>query len=414
MPTADEVFAYQALSEEAQVRVRRLANTRQFTPREPSLASLDETTRRYYASLPRSDQAVIRRLVTQRKQFLAEESSESLSAEDHYFLENLSSEEKALVRQIINAWVFDEITAEEAQSVPLVFRYQNLSEHQKRRANRLLQSRRLFSKLPEVDNSTPPDRFHVQEIAERGTERVTLSGRLTSERNLPRKVFLVNAQHDTLATALVDSAGGFTFTNIAYRESDRVAFQRPSRSFAARSDIELAELTVVPEDEDLNVAVRFGNIYFATNQHALPSGATATLDSLVAFHRQQPSVVIEVRAFADSTGTRRYNELLTQKRARSVQRYLLAQGVIPQQLSQLAMGSVPGNDLAYCRRVELRLGTTSSLPQAVQAIYIIQAQPNLQQIADRYNVSLDTLRDWNGGAASVPPYTPVRVIPQKQ
>ncbi|MEM7313058.1 MAG: hypothetical protein AAF497_07885, partial [Planctomycetota bacterium] len=53
---------------------------------------------------------------------------------------------------------------------------------------------------------------------------------------------------------------------------------------------------------------------------------------------------------------------LTQRRARSVQRYLLTQGVDPQQLSQLAMGAVAGDDLAYCRRVELLLGAPSALP----------------------------------------------------
>ena len=411
LPTADEVFAYEALSEQEQERVGRLANARQFTPREPSLASLDEAAKHYYETLPRSDQESIRRLVTQRKQFLAEKPQDSLSAEDHYFLETLSFEDKQLVRRIIDAWVFDEIMTEEAESVQLAFRYQNLSEHEKRRVNRLVQSRRLFEKLPEVDKSTPPDHFYVQEIAERGTERVTLNGRLTTNGTFPSKVFLINAQNDTLATAPVDDAGGFTFTNVAYHESDRVAFQRPSRSFAARPDYQLAELTITPLNEPTDALTRFSNIYFATNQHTLPAGATATLDSLIAFHRQRPTVAIEIRAFADSTGARRYNELLTQRRARSVQRYLLAQGVAAQQLSQLAMGAVNGDDLAYCRRVELLLGGASALPQSAQTIYIIQAQPDLQQIADRYKLSLDRLKEWNGGKESIPPYTPVRVIP---
>ncbi len=413
LPANDEVFAYQALSEEEQDRVGRLANARQFSPRQPSLASLDEPTRHFYETLPRSDQESIQRLVRQRKQFLAEERQDSLSAEDYYFLETLPASEKVLVRRIIDTWVLDEIIAEESQSVQLAFRYQNLSEREQRRVNRLAQSRRFFEKLPEQDKSTPPDRFYAQEIAERGTERVTLSGRLTADQGtFPPKVFLVNAQNDTLATAAVDASGGFTFTDIAYQESDRVAFQRPSRSFTSRSSVKLAELTVVPLDESTEIVrPRFGNIYFATNQYTLPSGAAATLDSLVAFHRQNPGIAIEIRAFADSTGTRRYNEQLTQRRARSVQRYLLAKEVESLQLSQLAMGSVTGNDLAFCRRVELLLGAAAALPPSAQVIYIIQAQPDLRQIADRYNLPLETLKEWNGGKASVPPYTPVRVIP---
>ena len=413
LPTTDEVFVYQTLSEEEKGRVGRLANARQFTPREPSVASLDEEAQHFYEALPRSDQESIRRLVTQRKRFLTEEQRDTLSAEDQYFLTTLASEEKQLVRRIIDAWVFDEILTEEVQATELAFRYQRLSNAEKRRVDRLAQSRRLFNKLPEVDRSTSPDRFYAQTIAENVTERVSLSGQITADQGtFPAKVFLVNRQSDTLATAPVDGSGRFTFVDIAYQESDRIAFQREQRSFVPRPGYRLAELTIVPLAEPAeNASPRFGNIYFATNRFSLPSGATATLDSLVEFHRQHPRVPIEIRAFADSTGTRRYNEQLTQRRARSVQRYLLVQGVDPQHLSELAMGSVAGDDLAFCRRVELVTGPSSVLPRSAQSIYIIQAQPDLQQIADRYDLSLETLRKWNGGKASVPPYTPVRVIP---
>jgi hypothetical protein len=189
-----------------------------------------------------------------------------------------------------------------------------------------------------------------------------------------------------------------------------VAFQRSSQSFATRSNYQLAELTVVPLADKTDTITHFGNIYFATNQHALPTEATSTLDSLVEFHRQHPAVPIEVRAFADSTGARRYNELLTQRRARAVQRYLLAQGISAQRLSQLAMGSVPGDDLAHCRRAELRLGASPELPQSARVVYIIQPQPNLRLIAERYNLSWETLKEWNGGKESLAPYTPVRVV----
>ncbi len=411
LPATDAVFTYQKLSEKEKKSVGRFAGARQFTTRAPNLAALDEEAKHLYESLSALDQASIRRLATQRKQFVLKASPDSLSDEDYYFLETLSTEDKVVIRRIIDALVFDELLTEETQAVQLAFRYQNLSEPEKQRVRRLVQSRRLFETLPERDTSTPPDQFYVQEIADRGTERVTLRGRLTARQGeFPTKVFLVSEQNDTLATATVDAAGGFTFSNIAYQESDRVAFQRPSQSFASRPGYELAELTVVPITKSADSLTHFGNIYFATNQHALPAGATSTLDSLATFHRQHPAIPIEVRAFADSTGARRYNELLTQRRARSVQRYLLAQGVSAQHLSQLAMGSVPGDNLAHCRRAELLLGASPELPQSARVVYIIQPQPNLRQIAEQYNLPLEVLKEWNGGKESFPPYTPVRVV----
>ena len=412
LPTVDDVFAYQALSEKEKTSLQRLSGTRQFTTRPPTATGLAQETNVFYEKLPRSDQERVGRLVAHRKQFLLKGEHTALPLEDQYFLETLTPEEKQQVKRVVEARVFDELV-EEMQTMQLMFRYQNLHGSEKQRVDRLAQTRRFFSRVVEEDMSIPPSYFSLEKIAEHASEQVDINGRLSSRTasKFPSRVFLVNDQQDTLATTPVRDDGTFTFTKVAYQEDYRVAFTPSVRSFTQRPDYQLEELSVL-----LNNAIepeksrRFGNIYFATNQYALPPSATGTLDSVVHFHRQHPDVSIEIRAFADSTGTRAFNLKLSQQRSRSVQQYLTTHGVDPIHLSQVALGAIPGKDLAFCRRVELSIGTVAALPQSARTIYIIQAQPDLRQLAERYRISLEKLKAWNSGKEPMAPYTPVRVV----
>ena len=414
LPNVDDVFAYQSLSEEEKTSVRRLSGTQPFTTRQPMATDLDQEAKIFYEKLPRSDKESVERLVANRKKFLLKGVPSPLLSEDQYFLEMLTAKEKQQVRRVVEARVFGELMSEEMQTTQLTFRYQNLYGPEKQRVDRLAQTRRFFSRVAEEDTSTPPEHFSLEQIAERPSEQVAISGRLSSLRpgQFPSQVFLVNDIQDTVATAPVRADGTFTFTKVAYQEDYRVDFDQSARTFTHRPDYQLEELSVALLDSErrLEKPTQFGNIYFATDQHTLPPSATGTLDSIVHFHRQHPDVRVEIRAFADSTGTRPYNLRLTQQRTHSVQQYLTTHGVDPVLLSQLAMGSVPGKDLAFCRRVELVVDRSAALPQSARTIYIIQAQPDLRQIADRYEISLEKLKTWNDGKEQLAPYTPIRVI----
>ena len=411
LPSVDDVFAYQALSDQEKTSVRRLASTRQFTTHQPAATDPDQSAEVFYEKLPHSDQESVDRLVEHRKQFLFKGESTPLSLEDQYFLETLTTKEKQQVRKVVETRVFNELANEEMQTTHLTFQYQNLQGHERRRVDRLAQSRRFFSRVVEEDTSTLVDYFSFNKISERPSEQVDIEGQLSSLRptHFPTHVFLVNDQQDTLATAPVDADGSFVFSKVDYRENYRVAFHQPARSFSQRPNYELATLSVVTQPE-LSRPARFGNVYFATDQHELPLSATSTLDSVVRFHRQHPGAIIEIRAFADSTGTKNYNLALTQRRAHSVQRYLAAQGIDPIYLSQVAVGAVTDGDLAFCRRVELSTGSVAAVPASPKTIYVIQAQPDLRQLAERYQVSLEQLLEWNGGKKQIAPYTPVRVV----
>ena len=413
LPAIDEVLEYQTLSDEEKPNVQRPSDVREFSTHESVTTSMGQDVRLFYEKLPRTDQESVNRMVEARKKLILKGEPTSLLAEDQYYLESLTTEEKHQVQRVIDVRVFEEIVRENPQTVQSAFQYQTLYRPDKQRIDRLTQTRRFFQQIMKEDASTPPEAYALQIVSEHAPGKVTITGRLAShkEEDFPTLVFLVNSQQDTLDYALVDADGGFTFTKIVYREDHRIAYDRPARSFSQVSDYHLEDLAIIPirEAAEAEATINLNNIYFATNQYALPESATSTLDRLVQFHRQHPQVAIDIRAFADSTGTYAYNLQLTQQRARAVQQYLEARGVASHCLSLWAMGSVAGGRLSLCRRVELRVGDPPALPASPQTVYIIRAKPDLSYIAERYGISLEKLIAWNG-EKKLAPYTPVRVV----
>ena len=68
-------------------------------------------------------------------------------------------------------------------------------------------------------------------------------------------------------------------------------------------------------------------VHFATDSAVLTADSSAELDDAVATLKKNPDLVIEVRGHTDSTGTKRHNQILSQKRAESVEAYLKEHGV---------------------------------------------------------------------------------------
>jgi OOP family OmpA-OmpF porin len=68
-------------------------------------------------------------------------------------------------------------------------------------------------------------------------------------------------------------------------------------------------------------------VHFATDSSELLPDSEATLNYAIATLNKYPQMVIEVRGHTDSTGTRAHNQVLSQRRAESVMRYLKNHGV---------------------------------------------------------------------------------------
>lgn len=118
----------------------------------------------------------------------------------------------------------------------------------------------------------------------------------------------------------------------------------------------------VTRDGDNIVLNMPSNITFDTNSYALKNQFQNTLDSVVLVLNEYKSTMITVTGHTDSTGSKEYNQKLSEQRAISVANHLSSKGVAQQRLAASGYGEAfpvaPNNTesgRAQNRRVEVQL-----------------------------------------------------------
>ena len=87
-------------------------------------------------------------------------------------------------------------------------------------------------------------------------------------------------------------------------------------------------------------------VLFAVDQSTLTGEAQAVLDGQAAWLAANPAYTVVIEGHADEQGTREYNLALGERRANSVQSYLVSQGVAPSRMSTITYGKE--RPLAIC------------------------------------------------------------------
>lgn len=80
------------------------------------------------------------------------------------------------------------------------------------------------------------------------------------------------------------------------------------------------------------------NVFYDFDRATLTPASLTALGRLVELLKQNPNVTIELSAHTDYRGSERYNQRLSQRRAESVVRYLIAQGISPKRLTAMGYG----------------------------------------------------------------------------
>jgi outer membrane protein OmpA-like peptidoglycan-associated protein len=124
----------------------------------------------------------------------------------------------------------------------------------------------------------------------------------------------------------VDPDGYYTF----FASMDRFA---PDSTDASTAGKEVSE--IIPVALYLNPEIEmptFANVYFDFDKSAIRKDAEPSLDQLAEMLIQDKDIKIKFGAHADERGTDQYNMKLSEKRARSIEKYLLAKGVSADQI----------------------------------------------------------------------------------
>jgi len=90
-----------------------------------------------------------------------------------------------------------------------------------------------------------------------------------------------------------------------------------------------------------------GVIYFDFDSYLLSEAARAILEEQARYLRQQPLLTITLTGHADERGSDSYNLALGAKRARTVQRYLVALGLPEERLTVISYGEEQPADAGH-------------------------------------------------------------------
>jgi hypothetical protein len=109
---------------------------------------------------------------------------------------------------------------------------------------------------------------------------------------------------------------------------------------------------------EIGKAYRLQQIAFSRDSADLLPESEATLRTLAAWLLAQPTLHIEIVGHTEPGGSRKYNQLLSEKRAKAVEKYLVRLGVAGDRLHAIGYGSsrpVAGTSNESQRRVEFRI-----------------------------------------------------------
>lgn len=118
-----------------------------------------------------------------------------------------------------------------------------------------------------------------------------------------------------------------------------------------------ATIETVNNGEALKVTFDSG-ILFATNSSTLSEASKTALRNFAASLKQNPDTDIKIIGYTDNTGNVDYNQVLSEKRARSVYDYLMMQGISSARMSYEGRGihdPVASNDTAEGRALNRRV-----------------------------------------------------------
>lgn len=164
------------------------------------------------------------------------------------------------------------------------------------------------------------------------------------------KVELYDEQMKKLSEVLADDKGYYSFTadcNHKYTvraskeeyESNEKMVTTAKETGETKVDIAL-ERTVFPIDEGTDLAKIFdiSMIYFDLDKWNIRPDAAKDLQKIIEVMQQYPNMTVDIRSHTDSRQTHKYNELLSDRRAKSTLEFMVKNGIDRKRLTAKGYG----------------------------------------------------------------------------
>ncbi len=87
------------------------------------------------------------------------------------------------------------------------------------------------------------------------------------------------------------------------------------------------------------IIVNLGNVLFDFNKYNLKKEYEKKLDALIEVLRQNPTIDIVIYGHTDNIGTEKYNQALSENRAKTIADYMIKKGIASNRISYIGFGS---------------------------------------------------------------------------
>ncbi len=188
--------------------------------------------------------------------------------------------------------------------------------------------------------------YRLKEVCE-----VSLTGNVTDEETgelLPgAEVALYDSDNNLIETITVGEDAEFMFnvdcdTKYAVRgskedfESVEKIVNTPESTSTVNLPLELKRIGCHPND--LGCRLTLQPIYFDFDKHNIRPDAAIELAKILAAMREYPELIIHIESHTDSRGSNKYNDLLSERRAKSTMDWLVNEGIRKDRLTAKGYG----------------------------------------------------------------------------
>ncbi|MBL4879747.1 MAG: OmpA family protein, partial [Oleispira sp.] len=180
-------------------------------------------------------------------------------------------------------------------------------------------------------------------------------------------ITVFNSNSKIIGKSVSDANGKFVF-DVKYRSgiyhimTKKDGFQGKDKQFTMAIDRCNTDLTLemtplmASVGTDLVQYLNTDPILFNLNDHTLTLDGKTSLSHVAAYMLKFPEIHIAVYAYTDASGTEQYNQLLSEKRAKTTMEYLMQLGVNTNKLTYKGFGETrllhDCNDVKHCTDIE--------------------------------------------------------------
>jgi outer membrane protein OmpA-like peptidoglycan-associated protein len=162
---------------------------------------------------------------------------------------------------------------------------------------------------------------------------------------------LLDKNNNEIARTIADENGNFTFENVASNTTYSIQISKKDYTSSIINVVAGLYDTILENEIQLNKDVyeiapgldlakvfEIKQIYFDLDKSNIRKDAIEPLEKIVQALQEYPSIKIEIGSHSDSRQHRKYNKLLSQRRAEATMAYLVQRGIAPERLTAKGYG----------------------------------------------------------------------------